>query len=89
MFQTKNGSRLILMAMILALMGISALADAMPDYYPRDYSKIIEASHTDISFIALLFFISLPSFLRVYFAVTMNALLKVYYPRHSLSSRGL
>jgi len=47
MIQAKNGSRLIFMTMILALMGISVLAEAMPDYYPKDYSKIIEASRSE------------------------------------------
>jgi len=42
MIQAKNGSRLIFMTMILALMGISVLAEASR-ITPKDYSKIIEA----------------------------------------------
>lgn len=47
MFQVKNASRLILMAMVVALIGISAVAEAVPNYYPKDYNKIIEASRSE------------------------------------------
>lgn len=47
MFQAKMVSRLILIAMVVALMGISAVAEAVPNYYPKDYNKIIEASRSE------------------------------------------
>jgi iron(III) transport system substrate-binding protein len=47
MYQAKKGSRLILIAMAAALMGITASAAAAPNYYPKDYDKIIEASRAE------------------------------------------
>jgi iron(III) transport system substrate-binding protein len=47
MFQTKRFSRLILMAMVVVLTGISTLAEAVPNYYPKDYNKIMEASRSE------------------------------------------
>ena len=34
-------------AMVVAWMGITAAADAAPNYYPKDYAKIIEASRAE------------------------------------------
>jgi iron(III) transport system substrate-binding protein len=47
MSQAKKISRFMLVAMALALIGISSLAEAQPHYYPKDYNKIIEASRAE------------------------------------------
>jgi iron(III) transport system substrate-binding protein len=47
MFLAQKVFRLALMAVILAWMGTSSLAEAVPNYYPKDYSKIIDASRTE------------------------------------------
>jgi len=47
MFQAKNGIRSIVITIVVALMGISTLAEALPNYYPKDYSKIIDASRAE------------------------------------------
>lgn len=40
-------SRFILTAMILAWAGMTSLAEAVPNYYPKDYNKIIDASRAE------------------------------------------
>ncbi len=47
MFQVKRISKMILLAAIMALIGISSLAEAVPNYYPGDYNKIIDASRAE------------------------------------------
>ncbi len=47
MLQAKRVSMLIIVAMVAALTGISMLAEAAPNYYPKDYNKIVEASRAE------------------------------------------
>src|SRR4030042_7131660 len=47
MFREIKVSRLILMALLGALTGVSTLAEAAPNYYPKDYNKIIESSRSE------------------------------------------
>jgi iron(III) transport system substrate-binding protein len=48
MLQSQKVSKVVVLgAVFLALIGISAVAEAVPDYYPKDYNKIIEASRAE------------------------------------------
>jgi iron(III) transport system substrate-binding protein len=47
MDQVKKGSRLIVIAMVAVLIGIPASLSAAPNYYPKEYDKIIEASRAE------------------------------------------
>ena len=47
MSQVKRVLRLISMVMIMVFIGISTSAEAVPNYYPKDYKKIIDASRTE------------------------------------------
>lgn len=44
MYQMKKVSWMMVISMVIALLGIPVFAAAAPSYYPKDYSKIIEAS---------------------------------------------
>ena len=46
MSQMKKVSKIILLA-VIAWVGVSSLAEAVPNYYPKDYNKIIDASRAE------------------------------------------
>ena len=47
MFQAKRISTSILIALVAVSIGISTLAEAVPNYYPKEYNKVIEASRSE------------------------------------------
>ncbi len=46
MFQAKRGSRFTFLS-LFAVLVISSSAQALPNYYPKDYGKIVEASRSE------------------------------------------